>query len=255
MKNNSGKIDLFKLTWVRKKERKETSTPVANPSHLFVGLLLLLIVTGIYFYLFFGISREPGEVSSYLVFQTPSPSPTASPSPSPSPSPKRMGMMPPPPPMGPGPNPPGFPPPPFNPGQPPPPPGQMPQGMPPQGMPPAGQPGSPAAPGVITETPQDPQELPENPCQKVDLYIYSNIPANVFIDDSRGKRFYGKTLKSRKNTRLYSMKQELKWGTYTVELRRNGYKTIAKQAKYTKTLWEMKLFFNLEKSHKPDFSK
>lgn len=255
----SGTKDLFQLTWIKRKERKEKSKPEANPFHLFIGLLLLIIVTGIYVYLFFGISREPEEVPSYLVHF--SPSPEISPSPSPSPKPKKQ-ILPPgmPPGMPPPGMPPGMPPPGMPPGMPPPgqpmPPGQPPPGQPmPPGQLPSGPPGMPVDPGKPVEEPLDPWDLPENPAQKVELYIYSNIPASVYIDDSRGKRLYGKTVKSKMNSRLYSMKLELKWGTYNVELQRSGYGTLRKKAKFTKTLWEKKLFFNLEKSYQPDFSK
>ena len=94
----------------------------SNPAHLFIGLLLLLIVSGIYLYLFFGIDRKPVKIPSYLVYQKSSPSPSPRPSPTPQKSVTRR--YPPPPP---GPPPPGNPPPPPPPGPPrpggPPPPG------------------------------------------------------------------------------------------------------------------------------------
>lgn len=220
----------------------------ANPSRLFIGLLLLLLVTGIYFYLFFGISREPGEAPSYLSDYSASPHSSPSPSPTLSPVLKKMGALPP-----------GQPPPPGIP-----PPGQPPPGMPPPGEPPPGQPPPPGHiqdhhnlphnPGRGNPYPQDPLETPDNPDQKVLLSIYSNIPADVFIDDSRGRRYYGKTAKSKQNSRLCSMTQELKWGQYTVELQRHGYRTMRKRAIFTKTTWDMKLFFNMEKKYQPDFS-
>ncbi len=261
----SGKKNMAQLTWIRRKERREISRTDANPSHLFFGLLLLLIVMGIFVYLLFGINKKPEEVSSYLVYRSPSPSPTPSVSPTPSPSPRPGLAAPPPPPPPPGQQlppgmPPPMPPPPGvpAPGQPPPgipAPGQPPPGMPPPGQPFTGPPGEPNNPGGIVEEPVNPQDFPEDPSRKVTINIYSNIPASVYIDDSRGKRLYGKTEKSKKNSRLYSMKQELKWGTYTVELQRRGYRPIIKKAKFSKTLWNINLFFNMEKNYQPDFNK
>ena len=77
--------------------------------------------------------------------------------------------------------------------------------------------------------------------------IYSNIPADVFIDNTRGRRYYGTTKKTIKKSTLYTMTQEVKWGYYLVELKRPGYKTMKKATHFPKGVSEDKLFFNLEK--------
>jgi hypothetical protein len=203
----------------KKKQNVKQPAPIERDSrHLFWGLIFMLLASAFALYVainIFGLNKAAvvAEIS-----------PTPSESPTPSPSPSRFGFghggrRPPPPPpafmMGPG--------------------GpvlQQPGGHDPNRLNRDNDNNFGQDKKIVSESDRLPDELKNVPPESrksllkdVTLIITSDSIADVFLDDTRGKRFYGSTgeNRDRKISGKYAIWVRIKPGNYQIELRdKNG---------------------------------